>query len=372
MTSVHSATDPRIYHKECRSLARAGFDVTVIGPYPRDTTADGVQIKSIRKDGSRLARMTRTAWRTYRRARRENADIYHFHDPELIPFGVLLLMNGKQVIYDIHEDMPKDILSKHYLPGWSRPLISWIVKKIEGLVCSKFSALVAVTPSIADRFCQINRRTVVVHNFPYADELIRGGTMLPWERRRDSVAYVGGITVQRAIREMVSAMALLPESLPATLELAGPEIPEEANSDELRRNPGWKRVHHHGFLDQPSTFQVLQNVRAGLVLFHPEPNHIEAMPQKIFEYMGAGLPVIASDFPLWRRILGEAGCGIFVDPMNPNQIAKAIEHVLTHPQEAEEMGRRGRAAVLERFNWNSEANKLVHLYREIENQLCVA
>lgn len=370
MTSVHSAADPRIFHKECRSLARAGFDVTVIGPHLEDAAVDAIRIKSVRKDSSRLARMTRTAWRVYREACRENADIYHFHDPELIPFGLLLLIKGRRVIYDIHEDLPKDVLSKHYLPGWIRPVISQVVKMVEEQACGRFSALVTVTPAIAHRFCRINPRTVVVHNFPYADELIRGGTTTLWDQRRQSVAYVGGITIQRAIREMVSAMALLPDSLPATLELAGPEVPEEAGSDDLRRNPGWKRVRHHGFLNQATTFQVLRNVRAGLVLFHPEPNHIEAMPQKIFEYMGAGLPVIASDFPLWRRIMGEIGCGIFVDPMNPHQIAKAIEYVLSHPREAEEMGRRGQTAIAERFNWNSEANKLVQLYQQIESEIC--
>ena len=125
-------------------------------------------------------------------------------------------------------------------------------------------------------------------------------------------------------------------------------------------------------LDQAATFAVLKSVRAGLVLFHPEPNHLEAMPQKIFEYMGAGLPVIASDFPFWRRILGESGCSLFVNPRNPQEIARAIERLLTHPGEAEEMGRRGQRAVLERFNWGPEARKLVELYQRIGSEACAA
>lgn len=372
LTSVHSAADPRIFHKECRSLARAGFDVTVVGPHRENLTRDAVRIEAIHRAESRIARMTLTALKAYLRASQEDADIYHFHDPELLPFGLLLRMNGKRVIYDIHEDMPKDILSKHYLPSWCRPLISRMVEGLESFACTRFSALVTVTPSIADRFQVLNRRTVVVHNFPYADELIRSEIDIPWEKRRQSVTYVGGITVQRAIREMVSAMALLPDSLPATLELAGIENADEADSAALRLDPGWKRVRHHGLLDQPTTFKLLHQVRAGLVLFHPEPNHVEAMPQKIFEYMGAGLPVIASDFPLWRRIIGDAGCGIFVDPTSPEQIAKAIQYVLAHPFEAELMGRRGRDAVVERFNWKTEAIKLVSLYKELENELCAA
>jgi glycosyltransferase involved in cell wall biosynthesis len=286
--------------------------------------------------------------------------------------GLLLKARGKKIIYDIHEDLPKDILSKHYLPPWSRSAISSLINLFERSASRKFSALVAVTPSIAERFRTINRHTVVIHNYPYVKELMQGGTSIPWAQRRPSVAYVGGITVQRAIREMVSAMALLPESLSATLELAGPEIAAAADSKLLRADPGWKRVHHHGFLDQPSTFRILQNVRAGLVLFHPEPNHLEAMPQKIFEYMGAGLPVIASGFPLWRKIIGGSGCGIFVDPTKPAEIAGAIEYVLTHPEEAEKMGHLGQAAVLKSFNWDSEATKLVNLYRQLGENPCAA
>ena len=367
MTSVHVPFDPRIFHKECCSLAGAGFDVTVIGTDWQEGERDCVQIKSIQGDSSRLGRMTRTVWRIFKEARKQRADIYHFHDPELIPIGLLLRAGGKDVIYDIHEDNPKEILSKRYLPGWSRAAVSWVIARLENVASGRFSALVVVTPSIAKRFRKLNRRTIIVHNYPYVRELLQEGNAVPWDSRRESVAYVGGLTLQRAVREMVHAMALLPDSLPATLEFAGPEIKGDANFAELRRHPGWRRVQHHGFIDQKNTFQILQKVRAGLVLYHPEPNQIESMPQKIFEYMGAGIPVIASDFPLWRRIIGGAGCGFFVDPLKPGEIAKAIEYVLTHPREAEEMGRRGQAAVLKQFNWDSEAEKLVQLYWALVN-----
>lgn len=372
MTTVHSALDPRIFHKECCSLQRAGFQVTIIGPNSADMVADRVQIKAISRDESRAARMTRTVWRVYQEALRQRADVYHFHDPELIPVGLLLRASGKKVIYDIHEDLPKDILSKFYLPLWSRRVIAWMAEKVEGAACGHFSALVVVTPSIAERFRTLNDRTVIVHNYPYPKEIVYALESAPWETRRHSVAYVGGITAQRAIREMVHAMALLPASLDATLELAGNQIPDDAHPAKIYNHPGWARVQHHGFLDQPSTFRLLHSVRAGLVLFHPEPNHLEAMPQKIFEYMGAALPLIASDFPLWRRILGSTGCGIFVDPLDPQAIADAIEYVLTHPREAEEMGRRGQAAVLHHYNWDSEAEKLVNLYSGLVQPTCVA
>jgi len=371
MTSVHPALDARIFYKECRSLARAGFHVTIVCPHSEDLVADEVHIKSVQGGRSRLGRMTRTAWRVYCESRKLRGDIYHFHDPELIPAGLLLRASGKDVIYDIHEDLPKDVFSKHYLPVWSKPLIAWLLQKLEVFVARRFSALVTVTPSIAERFRPLNYRTIIVHNYPHKKEIVCTEQTSPWEARRQSVAYVGLISANRGIREMVFAMSFLSKALPATLELAGNEQPENVKPEELSSHPGWGRVRHYGLLDQASTFRLLHGVRAGLVLFHPDPNHVEAMPQKIFEYMGAGLPVVASDFPLWRRILGDTGCGIFVNPLDPQAIAEAIEYILTHPQEAEEMGRRGQAAVLERYNWESQVDKLVSLYSGLIKQ-CAA
>jgi glycosyltransferase involved in cell wall biosynthesis len=359
MTSAHPALDARIFHRECRSLARVGFDVTIVCPHSEDLVADSVHIKSVPRDTSRLGRMTRTAWRVYREARKLNADIYHFHDPELIPAGLLLRSSGKDVIYDVHEDAPKDVLSKHYLPLWSRPVISGLLARLEMFVAKRFSAMVTVTPSIAERFQRHNSRTIIVHNYPYQKEMVREGTGRLWEARRQSVAYVGLVSEIRGIREMISAMSFLPESLNATLELAGPQ---SVKLETLSNALGWERVRDHGILEATAAFRLQQEVRAGLVLFHPEPNHLESLPQKIFEYMGAGLPVVASDFPLWQRILGDIGCAIFVNPLDAKGIAVAIEYLLKHPREAEKMGHRGQAAVVERYNWETQVDKLVGLY----------
>src|SRR5437867_4360419 len=267
LTSVHSPFDIRIFHKECKSLSRGGHQVTFIAPHIRDEIVGGVYIKAIPRSQGRWSRMTRTVWNVFCEALRANANLYHFHDPELIPVGFLLAAAGKKVIYDIHEDVPRDILSKDYLPAWLRkPIASfaWAVE-VTGAAC--FSGLVAVTPTIAERFRPYNSATVVVHNFPILQELVPANGS--WEKRQTAVAYLGGILIERGIREMVQAMALLPDNLHPILELARDDFPDGLY-EEVSAYPGWERVCDWGTVDRSGVASILSRVRAGLVLFHPE------------------------------------------------------------------------------------------------------
>lgn len=368
LTSVHAPFDIRIFHKECRSLARAGFEVTLVVPAAQGRLIEGVTIKAVPGPRSRLARMIVTVWQVYRAALHGQADIYHFHDPELIPAGLLLRARGKTVIYDIHEDLGRDIQSKYYVPVHLRRPLAWVTDLLEDAACRCFSGLLTATPAIARRFEKLNRRTLVLNNFPLLKELAPRANS-PWAARDESVAYVGGITPDRGLKEIVRAMHLLPEALPARLELAGPFDPLNLR-EEAASLPGWERVKELGVLTRGAVADLLGKTRAGLVLFHPEPNNVNAQPNKLFEYMSAGIPVIASDFPLWRKIVAGCGCGLLVDPRKPPEIARAIEYLLTHPAEAERMGRRGREAVATRFNWECEERRLFEFYRSLLEPAC--
>lgn len=362
LTSVHTPFDIRILHKECKSLARAGFDVTIIVPHGEDLDVEGVRLRAVPRPARRTQRVTRTVWQVYREAVRQNADVYHFHDPELIPVGLLLRLRGKKVIYDVHEDLPRCMPYKPYLPKWLGRLSARIVEAAENLSARGFSAVVPATPGIAARFYRLNRRTVVVNNYPMLQEWTSPGQQAGYANRAPSVAFVSaGITRTRGAVEMVEAMSLLPCDLAATLEFAGAIQPPELK-DVLSKLPGWSRVRLHGTLDRPGVSALLHRVRAGIVVEHPVPNYMNGKPTKLFEYMAAGLPVIASDFPECRKIIDGAGCGLLVDPLNPKQIAGAIQRILSHPQEAQEMGQRGLRAIVEQYNWGAEEKKLIDLY----------
>jgi len=364
-STVHSRADTRIRIKQVASLA-GSLEVPVAlyvqdGKCNERDEARGINvIDTGGPSGGRLARMTQGAWRMYRVVRYALPSVAHFHDPELIWVGLLLKLSGIKVIYDVHEDVPRQILGKHWLHPWLRRPIAAMVEVLEWFAAKVFDGIVTATPTISRRFPA--QKTVTVQNFPILAELVLPERK-PFADRPPHVVYVGGITAERGVREMVKAVSRV-ENPQARLQLGGTFTPTVLE-DEVRALNGWDRVVSHGWMGRNDVAEVLGNVRAGLVLFHPAPNHMDAQPNKMFEYMAAGLPVIASDFPLWRSIIEGAGCGLLVDPMNPRAIAEAIDWVIDHPEEAEAMGQRGRKAVEEKYNWENEAETLVNFYKQL-------
>jgi len=364
LTTVHHFNDTRIFHKECKTLSKAGFKVVFIVPHDRDEVVDRIKVKAIAKPRGRRERMSRTVWQVYRTALKENAAVYHFHDPELITIGILLRLSGKKVVYDVHEDVPKQILSKEWISKPLRSIIAKAVQGIEYLGAKVFTAVVPATPKIGERFYKLNNCTVVVQNFPLLKELKVEGK--PFTERPKAITYVGGITELRGIYEMVKAMGLLPVESDAKLILGGNFTPKELE-EKVKSLPGWNRVDYRGWLNRKQMAELFANVRIGLVLFHPAPNHIYAQPNKLFEYMSAGVPVIASNFPLWKEIVEGNNCGLTVNPLDPQEIAGAIKYLLDRPELCEEMGKNGRRAVEEKYNWEREKLKLLELYSHLLN-----
>jgi len=359
LSSAHFAGDTRILHKECKSLVRAGHDVTLVAQHEKDTIVSGVKIKALHNPRRRWRRWTAALWRLCRDVARLPADLYHFHDPELIPVGMWLSLRGKRVIYDAHEDLPNTFAYKYYIPAFARETLGWLAGRIEDLAVQRFAAVVAATPTIATRFSKYNTNTVVVRNFPSLAELAHG-VNLPWNERPPLVVYVGSMAPERGFREAVAAISLLPPDLNARLAFAGPLTPQLR--EEMGRLAGSDRTDLLGLLGRSEVISLLGRARVGLVPLHRMPNFINALPVKLFEYMSAGVPVVASDFPLWRQIVEDAGCGLLVDPRDSNGIARAIEYLLTHPEEAQQMGARGREAIQRSYNWKTEEQKLLALY----------
>lgn len=359
LSSAHEAGDTRILYKECKSLADAGHDVTLLAKHPNDATVSGVKIKALRGNKNRWQRWTTGLWRACHHACRLRADLYHFHDPELIPLGIWLSLQGKRVIYDAHENLPNTFAYKYYIPAFARKSLGWLAGRVENFAVRRFTAVVAATPNIGQRFAAYNANTIVVRNFPLLTELAQGMAR-PWNERPPLVIYVGTMTPERGFREAMEAMAFLPRSLNARLAFAGLVSPTVRKA--IVRSPCFDRTDLLGQLSRSEISSLLGRARVGLVTLHPMPNFLNALPIKLFEYMSAGVPVIASDFPLWRQIVEDSGCGFLVDPHDTTAIANAIEYLLTHSEHARQMGERGRKAIEHRYNWASEEQQLLALY----------
>lgn len=361
ITSVHPPFDIRIFHKQAKSLVSAGYDVTLIQPHARQEIVAGIKVINLQKPRNRFERMTKTTWSAFRKALAVKADVYHFHDPELIPIGILLKMIGHKVIYDVHEDTPRLVSARTWLPWVVRKPIAWFMSCMEWVGAMIFDAIISVTPKINDRF-PISK-TTLIQNYPIMDEMLVR-TPIPYNEREAVFAYVGIISRVRSAEEIVRSFELISDQFAPQLDMAG-EFDPSSLEETLRKLPGWAAVRFHGEVSRTEVAKILSRARAGLVLFHPVHNHIYAQPNKMFEYMSAGLPVIASDFPLWRRIIDVVNCGLLVDPMNPKAIAAAMRWLLDNPAEAEAMGQRGLKAVQQVYNWDIESVKLISLYKKL-------
>lgn len=357
LTSVHKAKDNRIYYKECRTLAEAGYDVKLVVVNSNDLKSDFENLEIVNVDvpfQNKLSRILKAPFAVLRRALEIDADIYHFHDPELLLIANKLKANGACVIYDSHEDVPNQIRHKSWIPVLAKSVISWTYKYFEHRVAKKLDAIITVVEPIADRFRMVNSKVVVLMNYPIIGDSLEKNS---WSYREALACYVGDLTEVRGAKTMVKSM----ESTSIKLELGG-SFDSAVLSKEVRSFRGWEKVNELGYLDRERVRQVYSKCKIGLVLLHPTPSYIEALPVKLLEYMAAGLAVVGSDFGLIKSIVEKHQCGLLVDPLDEVKSGEAIMSLISDDDRAKKMAENGRKAVEECYSWQAEKLKLIDLY----------
>lgn len=358
LTSAHPRFDTRIFIKMCSSLAKKkNYKVSlIVADNKGDEVKNDVEILDVGRLKGRLNRILKTTKNVFVRAVELNSDIYHIHDPELIPVGLRLKKMGKKVIFDAHEDLSLQILSKSYLNPMIRGFLSKTYLLFEKFAYKKFDYIITATPHIRDKFAKINQNCMDINNYPKLEEF--DFDFKP-KQKENAVCYIGSIAAVRGIKEIVRVMEFVGD---VKLLLAG-DFREKDVEAEVKTYNGWVRVEELGFVDREGVADIMSRSIAGLVTLHPIINYQDALPVKMFEYMAAGLPVIASNIKLWEEIIKDAKCGICVDPLNPKDIAEAIEYIMTHPLEAKKMGENGKKAVVQKYNWSIEEEKLFSVYK---------
>lgn len=379
LSSVHNAFDTRILWKECHSLADAGYRVVLIAARKEPGHSDKVRIVDFPQYRSRLWRIAWGWLAMYRRARTERAAIYHCHDPELIPCGLLLSLSRRcRVIYDVHEDVATGIAAREYLPAPFKTLAIAAYRALERLARRRFTLILAeeyYARTIPEGHC--------ILNYPLAGELALppppapcppagqpltlGGQTASWW-----VLYAGSVTAVRGALVHARLAARAPEF---GIYCAG-KCPPELAAD-MREEAGPGRLVLEG-VGAPVPRRRLDELAAGypwlagLALFPDSPHYREKLLTKFYEYMLAGLPILCSDFPAWREFVTQHGVGLAVPPGDPEAQAAVLRFLAAHPEERQRLGERGRALVRERFLWEREAPKLVELYRRLTAELGAA
>lgn len=358
LSTVHLRYDVRIFHKECTSLTKNYEVHLIVADGKGDEIKNEIHIHDVGlRQTSRLSRVRIDAKRALQKAQSLQCDLYHFHDPELITIARKLQKNGAKVVYDVHEDLPRQIHGKPYMGKIFKPFVSLIIEFLENRVAKRLDYIFTSTPFIRNRFLKINENTIDINNFPIISENVHPVDFL---EKEDSLSYVGGIFKTRGVYELIESL----KYSKIKLHLAGTFESDECKL-KCQSSEGWKYVEYYGYLNRMEVVELLNKSKIGVVSLYPLRNYLDSLPIKMFEYMLAAIPVIASDFPYWKKIVNENECGLTVSPKDSKAIAEKTLYLISNPKLAAKMGLNGRKAVLERYNWGIEEKKLLDAYKTL-------
>ena len=369
LSSVHLALDNRVFYREAKTLAAAGYDVTLIAVHDQDEVKDGIHIRAL----PRVSRSRRPLlWRTLARmALDTHADVFHIHDPELLLITPYLRWkSGRPTIYDIHEANADFIAVKDYLPGAIRRPLAGVFRRLEPQLARHESGLIFADDAIAADFKAIDVPQATLFNYPGSDLIERGGrNEVNEDDRPPVILYLGGLERNRGAELMVSALAQVIQTMPeARLLIVGHFMPPELE-DELRRDAAAHGIAHAITITGRVPFveigTYLSRATVGWVTWQPYPKNLKNIPTKLFEYMAFGLPVVSSDLPSTRPFVENEVNGLLAEAADPAAHASALLRILGDQPAAASMGRAGRHLVETRFNWDNMVPRLLALYEAV-------
>ena len=364
ITSVHPPYDIRIFHKECRTLAEAGYATSIIVPMEEAGvfTKDGVTIIGVKQSRGRLRRVLVTGPRVVYKAFLLDAAVYHLHDPELLIPAIVLHVLGKKVIFDMHENLPRAILTKGWIPEIARPVISRFVQLLERIFLSGLPVIFAEESYVKD-YSWVSSKAVVL-NMPLLTEL---QSIHEEKNNLPSLGYIGAVTETRGSLQILHALDLVKkEGVNVRWECVGRvETALKAEMISFAKLYELKEIRIWGEMDAGEAWRVMARCHIGAAILAPLPNYVESYPTKLFEYMALGIPVIASNFPLYRAVVEGEQCGICVDPLRIEEIAQAILYLIKNPSINAKMGESGKHAVEKKYNWSIEKVKLLKFYEQV-------
>ena len=371
LSSVHPPLDKRVFEKEARSLASEGFDVVHIAPdeRPGRWTENGVRIITFARARGLSGRILSLA-RLYRLAVREAASCYHCNEVDSWLVGVCLKTTRRSVVvFDVHEHYPSD-LAERCRPRWAEKIAQKLLRWTFRLLAPRTDRLVFAKKFIADDFVMEPARQVLVENFAPLAHRDRGTHAHQSRGERTVLVIHSGLMARsRGWPQLLDALART-RCHAVNLRLVGTFVDGSQRDFEKRiEELGLAaRVTRADWMPFAAAYDEVLRADIGIVAYQPGIyNHTVALPHKMFDYMLAGLPVVVPHFAREvAEIVRETDCGVLVDSANPVAIGDVVDRLAEDPDERRRLGANGRRAVLERYNWEQEARRLIAMYRELE------
>jgi len=363
--SGYQRTDARIFYRQCLSLRDHGFDVCILtNDGQSNEVIEGIPIISCTSaPAGRKKELLMASHLFYDHAIAIDADAYQLHSPELLPLGVKLKRHGKAVVYDAHEDMPNHILEKEWLPPWSRPMVSRAFAFYMNRVLRRFDEVISPHSHVAHSLRERIGKGILVANFPLVKKRPNSSED-EYLARRNLFCYSGTVY---SFSNQVTIAAALSELEGAQYQIAG--YIDDEQREMLRNSAAGSRITYLGRLNQAELAKFYSSSIAGIVVLDYRLNLGNRLGSyavnKIFEYMEAGLPIICTDYDLWKDIVDRYRCGICVKPGDVPGLRRAMRSIMADKKAAFQMGINGRRAVEKEFNWTSEEAKYCKMFSDL-------
>lgn len=357
ISTVHSQGDPRIFHKQCKSLAEHGYDVSLIVQFPKNEILEGISIIGLPTGRKRIGRIL-LGFKAFRLGLKTKAKLIHFHDPELIWMGVWFRIFGRKVIFDVHEDVAKQILDKTWLgPKWLRRLVSWTYKTNEKICTLFFSGIVTATEGIAEQFP--SKKSIAIFNYPDL-RLIENAEAPDIKTNKPVAIYAGGLTEIRGIYELIDAVGLLDGEVELWLIGTWENTKFE---EKCKTNKGFKFTRYFGVLPLKIVYGYYKLATIGVNVPYPLKRHMTAIPTKIVECMGLGIPTVMTGDDYLKKFFSDHA--IFISEYNSKKIAEGIHLLVTDKNRWNEISIEAKKMVKERMCWEIEAKRLIAFYAKL-------
>ncbi|PEH49532.1 glycosyltransferase [Enterococcus faecium] len=368
-SSVHTWSDARIYSKEAKSLANNGKQVTFMAidsDVPKEKVDHLHMIYLPPK--RRLLRFTNW-FKIYNQMKKSDNKYFHFHDPELLIVALCLRIKFKKnivIIYDMHEHLPSALRTKDWIPSIFRNRLSLIIEKTEKFLIRYCDCILFAEESYKKNYISFNLVKEDIYNFPMLEPSISEESNNQKKETIDLI-YVGALTEQRGLFNMLHLISYIhkKEGQKYHLHLVGDMNTDKVNVQQFIRKHDLENVTHiYGRKKYEDLWNLYNYVDIGLCLLHPTPNNINSKSTKLFEYMAASLPIIASNFPIYQFI-ERYNCGYTENINDYPSLYKTIKQIEESKSLKEQLAINGKKLYEDVYNWKNEEIKLLNIYKKL-------